>query len=127
MLDYEELYGGRFLSTADVKAPRVATIERVDEELLNGASRPKAVLYLKGAPKGIVLNKTNATALAHAFGKNFQSWIGKRVTVKAEPTQFQGKPTMGLRLYPAPAPAVKSPEPPKPEQSDPFNDEIPWN
>jgi hypothetical protein len=124
--DYDELYGGRFLTTADVKAPRTATIERIDQELLNGASRPKAVVYLKGAPKGVVLNKTNATTLAHAFGKDFQNWIGKRVTVKAEPTQFQGKPTMGLRLYPATAPAVKAPEPLKTEQSEEFNDEIPW-
>jgi hypothetical protein len=126
MSDYDELYGGRFMATADVKAPRTATIDRIDQETFNGASRPKAVIYLIGAPKGIVLNKTNATTLARAFGKNFQHWIGKPVTVKAEPTQYQGKPTVGLRLYPAATPAAKSPAPPAPEESEEFNDEIPW-
>jgi hypothetical protein len=36
----------------------------------------------------------------NAFGKDFDDWVDKRITVKAERTQFAGKPVMGLRLYP---------------------------
>jgi hypothetical protein len=132
MSDFDDLYGTRFLSAAEVKKPVNATIEQIDEETFarpGEATRTKKVLYVHGGKKGIVLNKTNATNLASAFGKAFPAWVGQRVTIKAEPTTFAGKTTMGLRLYPADGPTapMKAVEPPKPPPSpEGLNDEIPW-
>src|SRR5262245_22561972 len=140
MSDFDELYGSKDLSATDLKAPVDAIIERVDfEEFTRPGEKPrkKAVVYFKNASKPMVLNKTNATTLATAFGKPFAGWIGKRVTVRAEQTVFAGKPTLGLRIYPVAngrdritsAPIVP-PEPPyqqpPPRQTDDMNDEIPW-
>jgi hypothetical protein len=48
----------------------------------------------------MVVNKTNASNLAEAFGKDFANWPNKPVLVKSEPTTFGGKPMRGLRVYP---------------------------
>jgi hypothetical protein len=124
---FDDLYGSRFLSASDVKAPVTATIERIDHESFARPGEPtrvKAVAYFKGGKKGMVINKTNANTLALAFGKKFADWPGKRVTAKAEPTNFGGKPTQGLRLYPVNG-AEKIAPPPPPPPGD-MNDEIPW-
>ena len=129
MTDFDDLYGGRFLTAQDVKAPTEAIIERVEQEAFTRPGEPtrtKAVLYFKGGKKGLVINKTNANAMATAFGKNFSDWVGKRVTIKPEPTNFGGKPTQGLRLYPVNT-AVPPPQPePKPSLAEETGDEIPW-
>jgi hypothetical protein len=70
----------------------------------------KAVLGLKGVKKPCVINKTNALNLSEEFGTDFDDWVDKRITVKAERTQFDGgKPVMGLRLYPANAESRRPP------------------
>ena len=126
MSDFDDLYGTRFLSAAEVKKPVTAIIERIDEESFarpGEATRTKKVLYVHGGKKGIVLNKTNANSLASAFGKTFPAWVGQRVTIKAEPTTFAGKTTMGLRLYPAnaaAAPVAPTPSKPTPSGSSPL-------
>jgi hypothetical protein len=128
--DFDDLYGSQYLSATDLKKPFNATIEEIEQQDFarqGERERMKKVLRLKGVHKGIVLNKTNAVTLAEEFGKDFDDWIGKRITVKAEPTTFAGKRTMGLRLYPAngeAAPALKAPKP-KPKPSDDLNDELP--
>jgi hypothetical protein len=126
MSDFDDLYGTRFLSAAEVKKPVTAIIERIEEETFarpGEATRTKKVLYVRGGRKGIVVNKVNANNLASAFGKSFPAWVGQRVTIKAEPTTFAGKITAGLRLYPENGPT----EPPKPPPSaEGLNDEIPW-
>jgi hypothetical protein len=129
MASYDDLYGSRFLSATELKAPVTAVIERIDEETLGrGAeARTKVVLYAKGAKKGIVVNKTNARTLADAFGKDFNAWPGHQITVKAEPTTFGGKSTLGVRIYPVNGAisAPKAPEAPKP-MAEEMNDSIPW-
>lgn len=131
MSDYDDLYGTRFLSASELKAPATATIDRIDEELFARPGEPtrtKKVIYVRGGKKGIVINKTNASNLAAAFGKNFSAWVGKRITVKAELTTFAGKSTLGLRLYPdrIESGPVAPPEPPKPPVAAAMSDEIPW-
>jgi hypothetical protein len=118
MPEFEDLYGSRFLTAADLKGPVNAFIERIEEESFTRdgkASRPKAVIYFRGARKPVVCNKTNANVLAHAFGKSFEEWIGKCVTVRPETTTFNGKVVPALRLYPVPATQIGATAPPKPE------------
>jgi len=135
--DYDDLYGSRFLAATDLKGPVNVTVDRIEYEQFTRPgeqTRTKAVAYFKGGKKGMVINKTNAANMAAAFGKPFAGWIGKRVTLRVEQTMFAGKPTRGLRIYPANGgdtapPPVAAPEPPPPERPplrDEMNDEIPW-
>jgi hypothetical protein len=135
--DYDDIYGSRFLAATDLKGPITVTVDRIEYEQFTRPGEPtrtKAVAYFKGGKKGMVINKTNAANLAAAFGKPFTGWVGKRVMLRVEQTMFAGKPTHGLRIYPAngggavPPPPV-APQPP-PQQAPPLrdelNDEIPW-
>jgi hypothetical protein len=128
--DFDDLYGSQYLAASDLKKPFTATIEEVEQQDFTRQGerqRMKAVLHLKDIRKPIVVNKTNALNLAEAFGKDFDDWRGKRITIKAEPTTFAGKRTTGLRLYPANGEDVSALKAPKskskPSGAD-FNDEI---
>jgi hypothetical protein len=126
--EFDDLYGSNYLAATDLKKPITTVIEQVEQEDFarqGEKKKMKAVLYLRGVKKPVIVNKTNALSLATAFGKDFNEWIDQRVVIKAEPTTFAGKPTKGLRLYPAngeDAPALKSPKSKK--TSEDFNDDI---
>jgi hypothetical protein len=100
--DYDSMYGSKYLAATELKAPTKATIDRVGKETFKKPGEPdrtKAVLFFVGAKKALAVNKTNADALAAAYGRDFDDWVGKRVTIKAEHTTFGGKRVLGLRLY----------------------------
>jgi hypothetical protein len=127
--DFDDLYGSNYLAATDLKKSITSVIEQVHQEdfARQGERRKiKAVLHVRGIKKPIVVNKTNAITLATKFGKDFDEWIDQRIVIKAEDTTFGGRPTKGLRLYPAdgeegPAPkAFRA----KSKQSD-LNDELP--
>jgi hypothetical protein len=123
--DFDDLYGSQYLAATDLKKPFTAVVEEVDKQDFarqGERQKMKVVVHLKGVKKPIVVNKTNALNLSEQYGKDFDEWVGKRVTVKAEPTTFGGKRVMGLRLYPDEAPALKAPKS-KTSSAD-FNDEI---
>jgi arabinogalactan endo-1,4-beta-galactosidase len=134
-----DLYGSRFLQATDLKTSVTGTIERMETEVFakpGEASRTKGVLYLKGGKKGVVLNKTNAETLAIAFGEEMTDWAGRRVTIRPETTNFQGKTVPSLRIFPAddgtgngavktPAPTPEDP-PPATSLDDYLNDSLPF-
>jgi len=131
--EFDDLYGSRYLAATDLKAPVTATIADVPVETFTRPgekARDKRVLHFKGGLKPMVVNKTNAIILATAYGKDFDKWVGKRVIVRAEPTVYAGKPTLGLRVQAIDGgdrittgrPAV----PPEPPPRDDMDDEIPW-
>jgi hypothetical protein len=80
-------------------------------------------MYFKGGIKPLVVNKTNATTLARAFGKDFEDWVGRRVEIRPETTMYGGKIVPAIRLYPAPPPKQDEP---KPRLDDAMSDQIPW-
>ena len=101
--DYDEMYGSKYLAATELKGPTKVTIDHVGKETFKKPGEPdrtKAVLFFVGAKKAMVCNKTNADVLASAYGRDFDDWEGKRVTIKAEHTTFGGKRVLGLRLYP---------------------------
>lgn len=59
----------------------------------------KIVLTLAGVEKGFSLNSTNAHACADEWGADYDTWVGKRVTIRAVPTTFGGKNVKGLRVF----------------------------
>jgi hypothetical protein len=131
--DFDSMYGSKYLAATDLKKPVTATIElaeRAEFAKPGETAKKKVVLYVKGGKKGIVVNKTNALSLAQDFGKDPDGWVGQRIIIRAERTTFAGKPTLGLRLYPAENEetpmALKAPvkSKPKPSSEEDFDDQI---
>ena len=48
----------------------------------------------------MVLNKTNSSVLAAAYGDDTAAWLGKGVEIWTEPTMFQGKVVAGIKVAP---------------------------
>jgi hypothetical protein len=128
--DFDDMYGSQYLAATDLKKPITTMIEQVEtDDFARQGERKKvkAVLHFRGMKKPMICNKTNALVLAAAFGKDIDDWANQRVVIKAERTTFAGKPTMGLRIYPADSedtPALKAPAK-KGKPADDPNDEVP--
>ncbi len=125
--EFDDLYGSNFLAATDLKKPITTVIEQIEYQDFarqGERKRMKAVLHLRGLKKPVVCNKTNALTRREAFG-GFDDWIDRRIIIKAEPTTYAGKPTKGLRLYPAnseDASALKAPKSKKASNGDPDDD-----
>ncbi len=79
-MDYETLFPGRFIKSADLKGKDVNLVvrgvraEKIDDKV-------KAVVTFEGTPKEWVLNRTNAEALKLCFGRDTDDWLGKMITI----------------------------------------------
>jgi hypothetical protein len=84
VVDFDELYPGRFLKAADLKGQKVTmTIADAWLEELEGddGKEFKATVSFKERPKELVLNRTNGEAIKAMFGRKLPEWQGKRVTL----------------------------------------------
>jgi hypothetical protein len=127
--DFDDMYGSQHLAATDVKKPTTTEIEQVaKDDFAKPGERKKerAVLHFRGIKKPMIVNKTNALILAAAFGKDIDDWVGQRVVIRPERTTYGGKPTMGLRIYPADSEEAPAPNAPKKgTRFDDMNDELP--
>lgn len=80
MADYETLFPGRFLKSADLAArDATVTIKAVVGEEIDG--KDKVVISFEGTKKQWVCNRTGAEALKLMFGRETNGWLGKKVTL----------------------------------------------
>jgi hypothetical protein len=87
----DDAFPNRYLRSPDVEGKRfTATLRQVDyEKMSDGKEKP--VAYFKGMKKGVVLNKTKASFLAHvAKSRSFDDWIGLSVDICGGTTQLRG-------------------------------------
>jgi hypothetical protein len=121
--EFDTIYGSKYLSATEVDKPIqlvIGKVEPVSFEKPGEPSKKKALLWFNGEDKALVLNKTNASALAYAFGKNFSDWIGNTVELRRESVFFGGKTVPGLRVYPARGPRSSA------SLAQEMNDEVPF-
>ena len=99
--DFDAMYGSKYFSVPDLKGQRprrtIGKVEVAELKEKDGTTKRKRILYLEGADKPLVTNKTNAVKLAMAFGKNSADWVGGRIELYAEMTNL-GKE--GVRVQP---------------------------
>ena len=122
-----EMYPSNYVKAADLNGkPCPLTIRTcVQEELGQGADKErKPVLYFQDRQKGLVLNRTNATVIAEAYGDETGGWEGKPVEVFPTQVQFKGKLVDGIRVRIQPE-AQPEKEPEAAPMADVFDDEIP--
>lgn len=85
-----DLFPSRYLRATDLgtKEHRV-TIGVVRLEEMAGKRKP--VVYFEGAKKGLVLNRTNALAIARLYGDDTDAWPGKKVVLYASLATVAGE------------------------------------
>lgn len=112
-----QLFPSDYLRAADLNnRPFTLTIERFAVEEMGQPPEEKPVVYFEHADKGLVLNKTNAMAIASLYGPETDAWVGKRITIYPTQVQAFGKMQDAIRVKPSIPPA---PQPPKPTEMKP--------
>ena len=97
-----EMFGGSFLKADDLQGKRVTvTIAECKQELLRGehGEEEKWILSFKGKEKKLVLNKTNANAIAQQLGDNSDDWYGQEIKLYATMVDFQGRQVSAIRVW----------------------------
>jgi len=113
MANINSLFPSKWLKAADLpQGGQTVTIASLSLEEVEEGKEPKPVLHFHGARKGLVMNKTNALMIAHAYGDETDLWREKQIHLYSEPVSFQGKIVDAIRVRavqptaPAAAPAT---------------------
>src|SRR5712675_2810489 len=106
----------KYLKAADFPAPKLLTIERVEEEEMQDGNA-KLVAYFTECEPGIVLGKTTIEQIVEALGSDeTDDWIGCPIAVYNDPSvMFGGKKTGGIRFRKAKGNHARKAVTPKPE------------
>jgi hypothetical protein len=95
------MFPNEYLSAPDLKGRDVTvTIGRVERQTLktNKGDESKWIILFSDAKKKLVLNKTNAQAIAKVHGSKAELWIGKKITVYPTTCQAFGAITDCVRV-----------------------------
>ena len=100
MARISESFAGKWLKPEDVgKSLRTVISDVTEEEIGQGEDKKtKLVIWLNDTEKGLVLNKTNGNALAEILGDETDDWAGKKIVLRVEKVNFQGKSVPGIRV-----------------------------
>ncbi len=120
-MNVNDVFPSKYLKAADLNNREVqVTISGVEMEDLNGEQ--KAIVYFQNKQKGVVLNKTNATNIAGAYGDDTDGWVGQPVVLFSVWTDFQGKSVQSIRIRPGTVSTARQAPPAKPAQRDDLDD-----
>ena len=92
-----DIFPSKYLRAADLDGREpVVTIARVDMETLGDERKP--VVYFVGKDKGLVMNKTNFSAIEDISGEeDTDNWAGTKVKLITVKVEFQGKRVPAIR------------------------------
>jgi len=104
----ELLFPSKYLKEADLEGRRVRLVVdkvQVDElQMAGGLKSKKPVVYFRNPKtdepieKMLVMNKTNAMAIASVYGPDTDAWIGRPIVLKPAKDRFQGKMVECIRI-----------------------------
>ena len=123
-MDISTAFPGTYLKASDLQdRETTAKMDDVRNEIIGG-DEEKPVLYFIGKTKGLVLNKTNANAIADVHGFDTDNWHNKLITIFPTQTDFQGKIVPCIRVKisskPQPQPQAQPAETQQPGDDTPF-------
>lgn len=103
MTHWRKLFNYKYLSGEDLEDQvHTVEIESVKEEMVKGEGGREEkcpVLRMKGAKKGIVLNKTNSKRIAKVVGSpNIEDWAGHKIKIHGEMVSAFGTETCAVRV-----------------------------
>ena len=139
MPDVNQIYQSEFLRAAQLNGKvRRVTIEGAATEVLGQGEKAaqKIVLKLVGVKQRLPLNKTNAQALASAWGPLTDHWLKRQIDLRPEKVLFSGNMVDSIRVQPSAPATVAAPTPapvaPISDAAEPDEwpeetvDDIPW-
>ena len=97
----DSMYPSKYLKAGDLSPRRglTVTIDAVEQEQL-GDEDKWIIYFVEPGAKPMVLNKTNATAIADTYGKKVVDWTGQKIHLRVEKVAFQGKRVDAVRVAP---------------------------
>ena len=99
-MNINEAFPSNYLKAHDLQnGERVMTITSISMESIGDDHKP--VVYFKEHERGLVLNKTNATNIAEAYGPDTDQWNGCAVVLFKAWVDFQGKSVEAIRVRPS--------------------------
>lgn len=99
-MDYRKLFKSDWFTAADIEDGELeVTIRAVSVEKVKNQSgeEERPAVHFDGH-KPLVLNKTNAKAIAAKHGADADEWKGKKVTLKESVTTFGGEEVPCVRV-----------------------------
>lgn len=98
-----EMYPSRFMKAEDFEEGevRVLTIRNVEMEELGTNEKKKEtkpVVSFRDHAKELVLNKTNAAAVAKLYGDDSDDWIGKKIALHVMEVESFGDVVQAIRV-----------------------------
>lgn len=98
-----EMFPSKYLKGIDLNDQfwtlTIARVELVEVFIPPATRDHKWAIYFKGAHKGMILNKTNAEAMAEIFrSDDTDDWLGKRITIFPEQVKVSGAWKIGIRV-----------------------------
>jgi hypothetical protein len=105
-------FPSNYLKASDLQDRNVMVkMDRVEVEKIGDDEKP--VLYFVGKDKGMVLNKTNASNIAHVYGDDTVDWRDQELVLFSAMVDFQGKSVEAIR--------VRAPQPKDRRREDPIS------
>jgi hypothetical protein len=117
-----DAYPSNYLKAADLQGRNILLkMDRVEIEKIGEDEKP--VLFFVGKQKGVVLNKTNSTKIAAAYGDDTDDWRDQEIVLFPAMVDYKGETVEAIRCR-APQPkdrpqAVRAPARPDPISSGP--------
>ena len=98
-MNIDDSFPTAWLKADDVEKDIDLTIKGVSQERIGqGEDDFKPVVYFLETEKGLVLNVTNKETIKKLYGKETDDWQGKRITLFQTQVEYQGKPTLAIRV-----------------------------
>ena len=139
MPSIDEIFSGNTLQASDIQGrePTVTIASVEPREFTDKETKKvqkKLVLSFHGATKVLICNKTNALRIGAQHGKDYDKWVGKKITLFVDPfVQFGNQLVSAVRVKPTQstpainkAPPVKFDPDPMPELDRNANGDVPF-
>ena len=102
MVDINQFFSsGKYLKSADITQPTLFEIAGTRVHSFkndDGSEDSKLICSFVGSEKEMVLNKTNSSMIAYAYGSDTDGWLGAKVILCVKPVEFKGSVVDGLRI-----------------------------
>ncbi len=107
-----EIFSGRYLTAADI-GEKTYRLQAGGCELEDLDGEQKPVLQLLNAQKSMVLNKSNSSIFASAWGDDTENWYGGWFVLGTIPRMVEGRACRGLHVCSCePLPGAPAPQQP---------------
>ena len=107
MITVSDAFPSNFLKAADLNNRTIKLkIDKVIFEEIGQDKDKKPVMYFQKVPKGLVLNKTNATTIGSIHGQELEGWTGKEIEIFEQMVPFNGQNVAAIRVRAVAEPVV---------------------